>query len=98
MSDPPLRSNRDKGVATLTLARADRFNPLSVEMIAALQTELDAIASDELVRVVILAAEGRGFCAGHDLRELRDHAGDEEWSRRLFDDCNRMMVTLTQMP
>ena len=50
------------------------------------------------MRVVILAAEGKGFCAGHDLKEMRAYAGDKSWQRQLFDDCSRMMVSLTQMP
>ena len=85
-------------VATLTLNRSEQFNPLSRQMIAAIQAELNAIARDPLVRVVILAAEGKGFCAGHDLKEMRAHAGDKSWQRQLFDDCSRMMVSLTQMP
>ena len=85
-------------VATLTLNRSERFNPLPSQMIAAIQEELNAIARDPLVRVVILAAEGKGFCAGHDLKEMRAHAGDKSWQRQLFDDCSRMMVSLTQMP
>src|SRR6201997_1653240 len=85
------------GVATLTLNRPERFNPLSHQMIAAIQAELNAIARDPLVRVVILAAEGKGFCAGHDLKEMRAHAGNKSWQRPLFDDCSRMMVSLTQM-
>ena len=48
-----------------TLDRGERFNPLSSAMIAALQWELDAIVADSSARVVILAAEGKGFCAGH---------------------------------
>ena len=67
-------------------------------MIAAIQSELDAIAGDPSVRVVVLAAEGRGFCAGHDLKEMRAHAGDKAWQRQLFDDCSRMMMTLTALP
>jgi enoyl-CoA hydratase/carnithine racemase len=66
-------------------------------MIAAIQAELDAIAGDPSVRVVILAAEGKGFCAGHDLKEMRAHAGDKSWQRQLFDACSRMMISLTQM-
>ena len=85
-------------VATVTLNRSEQFNPLSSQMIAAIQAELNAIARDPLVRVVILAAEGKGFCAGHDLKEMRAHAGDKSRQRQLFDDCSRMMVSLTQMP
>ncbi len=83
---------------TLTLNRGDRFNPLSSEMIAALQAELDAIAADESVRVVVLAAEGKGFCAGHDLKEMREHAADQRWQRDLFDACGRMMMSLIGLP
>src|SRR5207248_7431198 len=39
-----------------------------------------------------------GFCAGHDLKEMRAHADDKAWSRRLFDDCSRMMIALTELP
>src|SRR5246127_4014007 len=85
-------------VRTLTLNRGERFNPLSSATIAALQAEIDAAAEDENVRVIILAALGPGFCAGHDLKEMRAHAGDASWQRRLFEDCSRLMMTLTQIP
>ncbi len=97
-SEPLLRAVRTGGVATLTLNRGERFNPLSSAMIAALQTELDQVATDPSVGVVVLAAEGRGFCAGHDLKEMRAHAGDVSWQRRLFDDCSRLMTRLTELP
>lgn len=96
--EPYVLSSRAASVATLTLNRPERFNPLSLEMIAALQAELDSIAADPSVRVVILGAQGRGFSAGHDLKEMRAHAGDKAWQRRLFDNCSRMMMTLTQLP
>jgi enoyl-CoA hydratase/carnithine racemase len=86
------------GVATLTLNRPERFNPLSRQMIAAIQAELDAIANDPSVRVVILAAGGRGFCAGHDLKEMRAHTEDGSWQQELFDACSRMMIALTEIP
>src|SRR2546425_7907186 len=95
---PLVRSRRNGGVAVITLNRPERFNPLSSAMIAAIQAELDAIARDASVRVVTMPAEGRGFCAGHDLKEMRDHAGDETWQRGLFAECSRMMVTLTTLP
>jgi enoyl-CoA hydratase/carnithine racemase len=88
----------ENGVATLTLNRPLRFNLLSSQMIAAMQAELDAVCSDASVRVVILAAEGKGFCAGHDLKEMRAHTGDEGWQQGLFDACSRMMITLTEIP
>src|SRR5262249_23055964 len=99
VSDTPLvLSRREGGVVTITLNRGERFNPLSSDMIAALQREIEAIAADREARVVVLAAQGRGFSAGHDLKEMRAHAGDKSWQRRLFDDCSRMMLGLTRMP
>jgi enoyl-CoA hydratase/carnithine racemase len=99
VADPPLvlRDQAD-GVLTLTLNRGQRFNPLSSAMIAAMAAELRAIADDPSVRVVILAAGGKGFCAGHDLKEMRAHAGDKAWQRNLFDECGRMMIALMSLP
>jgi len=95
---PFVLSTIANGVATLTLSRPERFNPLSYQMISGIQAELDAIANDPAVRVVILAAEGKGFCAGHDLKEMRAHAEDKGWQQSLFDSCSRMMITLTEIP
>jgi enoyl-CoA hydratase/carnithine racemase len=92
-----LRRN-DGGVSTLTLNRGERFNPLSTAMIAALEKELDALAVDRTARVVVLAGAGRGFCAGHDLKEMRSHSDDKAWQHKLFADCSRMMVKLTEIP
>lgn len=85
------------GVVTLTLNRGERLNPLSQAMIAALHSQLDAVAADRSARVVVLAAAGKGFCAGHDLKEMRAHP-DEAWQRTLFDQCARMMLAITRMP
>ena len=93
-----VRRESADGVVRLTLTRGARYNPLSREMIASLQAELDALAGDPSARVVVLAAEGRGFCAGHDLGEMRAHADDTAWQSDLFAECNRLMVTLTGLP
>jgi enoyl-CoA hydratase/carnithine racemase len=67
-------------------------------MIAAVDTALEAAAADTSTRAIVLAANGRGFCAGHDLKEMRAHAGDKAWQRCLFDACTRMMTRLTLIP
>src|SRR3954453_725064 len=95
---PMVLRSFDAGVLTLTLNRGEHFNPLSSAMIAALDTALDDAGRDPSVRVVVLAAAGRGFSAGHDLKEMRAHAGDEAWQRSLFDACGRMMVRITELP
>ena len=96
--DPFVRVDRDGARVTLTLNRPSRFNALSMDMIAALRQAVDDVGRDPSTRVVVLAAEGRGFCAGHDLKEMRAHVGDDAWQRRLFDDCSRLMISLTQLP
>jgi enoyl-CoA hydratase/carnithine racemase len=85
------------GVLTLTLDRGDKFNPLSEEMMCALQAELDAAAVDESVRVVVLAASGKAFCAGHDLKQMRATPSPEYYGA-LFKQCSRMMMTIQKMP
>ncbi len=96
-NEPVLLRSNDQGIATLTLNRPGKFNALSSELLAALQSELDAIAKDGSVRVVVLAAAGKAFCAGHDLGEMRADP-DTEAMTALFKQCSRMMMTLTEIP
>ena len=96
--DAPMLYRTDTdSVATITLNKPDQYNPLSWDMLTHIQDTLDRIAQDESIRVVILAAKGRAFCAGHDLKEIRKH-DDDEFSRDLFAKCSRMMLTMTQIP
>ena len=92
-----LRSQDSRGVVTLTLNRPRAFNALSEATLTALQRELDAIAQDDSVRVVVLAAEGKAFCAGHDLKEMRA-APSLEYYERLFAQCSDMMLTIQRLP
>jgi enoyl-CoA hydratase/carnithine racemase len=97
-AEEPLVLRRDEGgVTTLTMNRGERFNPLSTGMIAALDVQLEAVAADKTVRVVVLAGAGRGFCAGHDLKEMRAHKDDKAWQQELFSGCSRMMMRLTEI-
>ena len=99
MQDSPcVLEQRDGGIVRLTLNRGSRFNPLSLQMIEALDAALTRLAPDRTARVVVLAAEGKGFCAGHDLKEMREHAADQAWQKRLFGACNELMVHMTRIP
>jgi enoyl-CoA hydratase/carnithine racemase len=91
-----LREDKD-GVATLTLNRGDRMNPLSTAMLSALQAELDRVAKGGNTKVVVLAGAGKHFCAGHDLREMRAHPG-KAWQKALFEQCSEMMLSLVRLP
>jgi enoyl-CoA hydratase/carnithine racemase len=92
-----LRTQDERGVVSLALNRAHTFNALSESMLAALQLEFDAIAEDESVRVVVLAAEGKAFCAGHDLKEMRAKPS-LEYYERLFSQCSEMMLAIQRLP
>ena len=92
-----LRSQDSRGVVTLTLNRPHAFNALSEATLAALQRELDALGPDESVRVVVLAAQGKAFSAGHDLKEMRA-APSLEYYERLFAQCSEMMLTIQRLP
>jgi enoyl-CoA hydratase/carnithine racemase len=94
----PVLLRRDLGrIATLTLNRPAQFNALSEELLSALQRELDALSEAREIRVVVLAASGRAFCAGHDLREMRSRP-DESYYRELFARCAHMMQSILQLP
>jgi enoyl-CoA hydratase/carnithine racemase len=98
-AEAPLVLRREEaGVVTLTLNRGERFNPLSTAMVAALERELAAVGEDRKARVVVLAGAGKGFCAGHDLKEMRAHTDDRAWQRELFAACSRMVVRMTEIP
>jgi len=92
-----LRTGDARGVVTLTLNRPQAFNALSEAMLAQLQRELDAIGSDKSVRVVVIAAEGKAFCAGHDLKEMRADPS-MEYYERLFAQCSDVMLTIQRLP
>ncbi len=98
MSDAPVLLREDKdGVATLTLNRPEQFNALSEALIDALQAELERVAADDAVRVVVIAAAGRAFCAGHDLKEMRANPR-QGYYEDLFGRCGRMMQTVVALP
>lgn len=95
---PLLLNSRDtRGVYTLTLNRPTAFNALSSEMLDALQAALVRIAADEQTRVVVLAAAGKAFCAGHDLKQMRN-APTLDYYQALFAQCTDMMMAVQQLP
>jgi enoyl-CoA hydratase/carnithine racemase len=96
-----LREDHD-GVAILTLNRPAARNSLSEAVLEALSDALTAIAHDREVRVVILAANGPAFSAGHDLKELNAHRSDEDRGRAYFTHvmklCSKVMQQIVMLP
>ena len=98
MDEPLLLQDRDdRGVVTLTLNRPGAFNALSEAMLTALAEVLDAIAADDAVRVVVLGASGKAFCAGHDLKEMRAEPS-LQYYQRLFAQCTAVMLAIQRLP
>ncbi len=97
VDEPILLRNDEDGITTLTLNRPNRYNALSEEMLDALQRAVDDVGVDDSVRVVILAARGRAFCAGHDLKQMRANP-HREYYDDLFSRCARVMKTLMSIP
>ena len=91
-----LREDRD-GIATLTMNRPQQMNLLTFGMLTALQDAFDSIQKNPGIRVVVLAATGKGFCAGHDLKEIRA-LGEQPKIAALFTQCSRMMMTIQNLP
>ena len=98
MTDSLIQHQQDeRGVVRLTLNDPLRFNALGSEMLTQLQQALDAIASDAQVRVVVLAAQGKAFCAGHNLKDMAAHT-DLAYYQQLFAQCSRMMLSIQKLP
>ena len=91
-----LRTDRD-GICTLTMNRPLQMNLLTGQMLDALQEAFDSLAGNKNVRAVILAATGKGFCAGHDLKEIKA-LKEQPKIAELFNKCSRMMQTITTVP
>jgi enoyl-CoA hydratase/carnithine racemase len=97
-ADAPVLLDRDtRGVVTLTLNRPQAFNALSEAVLAALQQAFETLAQDPGVRAVVLAASGRAFCAGHDLKEMRS-APSATYYKQLFEQCSRVMMGIQKLP
>jgi enoyl-CoA hydratase/carnithine racemase len=85
------------GVVTLTMNRPANFNALSEEMLGALQAAMDRLANDDSIRVVVLAANGKAFCPGHNLKEMIAKPS-LDYYRGLFNQCSRVMLGILKLP
>jgi enoyl-CoA hydratase/carnithine racemase len=92
-----LEQRSPEGIVTLTLNRPAQFNSLSEEMLAALQQAFDRIGADSAARVVVIAASGKAFCAGHDLKQMKANPR-LDYYEKLFADCARLMLTMQRVP
>ena len=91
-----LREDRD-GICTLTMNRPQQMNLLTGDMLSAIQQAFDLLKDDKQTRVIVLAATGRGFSAGHDLKEIKA-LKELPKIEALFGQCSRMMQTIPMLP
>jgi enoyl-CoA hydratase/carnithine racemase len=92
-----LQEQPQTGVVRLVMNRPDSFNALSSEMLSALEEALVQASESPDCRVIVLAALGKAYCAGHDLREMRSQP-DHDFYTQLFAQCSRMMMRIQQLP
>jgi enoyl-CoA hydratase/carnithine racemase len=95
--DALLLEGRRKGVLRLTLNRPQARNALSIDLMTGLIEALDRAAKAPEVRVVVIAGAGPAFCAGHDLRELREDPRREVYER-VFALCSELMLAIVRLP
>ena len=99
---PILERNDTNAIAHLTLNSPERLNALSDEMLAALQTEFDALKHDTSIRAVIISGAGKAFCAGHDLKQMtagrQAEDGGKAYFQDLFTRCATMMTSIRALP
>jgi enoyl-CoA hydratase/carnithine racemase len=95
--EPILLCEKQNGIARVTLNRPKQYNALSEELLAELTATFKALAEDEALRAVVLGANGKAFCAGHDLKQMRA-TPDQDYYRRLFAACSEMMQSILRLP
>lgn len=93
----PVSVEQRTPITWLWLNRTQKYNVLSAAMIAELKAILERLAGDPNTRVIVLAAAGRAFSAGHDLAEMGADVGLDAM-RALFNACSDLMVTIQRIP
>ncbi|HLR13431.1 MAG TPA: enoyl-CoA hydratase [Burkholderiaceae bacterium] len=92
-----LLQERQGAVLVLTLNRPDQYNALSEALLTALEDTLAVAGQDESLQCVVLAASGKAFCAGHDLKQMRSRP-DRNYYQDLFSQCGRVMQAIVDFP
>jgi enoyl-CoA hydratase/carnithine racemase len=95
--EAPLLKNLSDGVATLTLNRARQRNALSMALMADIENALNDLSTDKQVSVIVIRANGTGFCSGHDLKEMRADPREEAHTKT-YTQCARMMEAIVASP
>ncbi len=96
-TEPVICNKDERGVAHITINRPQAYNALSIDCMDALIQAFNNYSADASVRVIVLAGAGKGFCAGHDLAEMRGNP-EREFQQLTFSTCASLMLSIIQSP
>ena len=92
----------EPGIALLTLNRPDARNALSRALIGAVHREIERLGEDPKIAAIVVAANGKVFSSGHDLKELTQHRSDADGGQAFFREtmqaCSGMMQAIVACP
>ena len=89
-------TGKDKqGIGRIAINRPEAYNALSIDCMESLIDAFNSLSADDEVRVIVLAGAGKGFCAGHDLTEMRSNP-EREFQQLTFSTCATLMLSITQ--
>lgn len=97
VSEPLILRYDEDGISNLTINRPKAYNSLSIECMEMFIAELEDVASDPSVKVVVVSGAGKGFCAGHDLKDLRA-SPEKSFYEETFRTCSKLMMTIVALP
>jgi len=89
--------NDENGISNLIINRPTSYNALSISCMEALIEEINKVSDDPSVKVLILSGSGKGFCAGHDLKEMRGNP-ERDFYEKIFDTCSKLMMSIINCP
>ncbi len=89
---------KNKCIYIMTLNNPEKRNPLSLELITALQKEFVYIKKNKDVKVVVIRSTGSSFCSGHDLKEVKKSSSSKDKLLELFKTCSKMMLSIRSLP
>ena len=96
-SEPMVLRTDEDGISHLVINRPKSYNALSIDCMEALMGQINEISENSSIKVVILSGSGKGFCAGHDLKEMRANP-ERELYEKTFQICSQMMLSIIDCP
>ena len=95
--DKVLLRHNARDIAWLTLNRPKAYNALSGDLMSELISSLNSIANERDIKVVVIKGAGKGFCAGHDLQEMKVN-NNETFLENFFEQCCVLMQAIVNLP